>query len=79
MKGKILLWGVVLVLMMGGSAPATGETYCNYYDHSGTWSDVNKTWVDDSQLCWVATAANILAWGAGERPATALPAGFMII
>jgi hypothetical protein len=64
MKSKIRFLGfVVLVLVIGWGAPASGETYCNYYDHSGTWSDVNKTWVDDTHMCWAATASNILAWG----------------
>ena len=63
MKGKIILWCVVLVLVMGWGAPATGETYCNYLDYGGTWNDVNKTGVTDSEMCWAATASNILAWG----------------
>jgi hypothetical protein len=63
MRGKILLWGVIFVLVMGWGATAIGETYCNYYDHDGTWNDVNKTWIDDSQMCWAAAASNILAWG----------------
>jgi len=48
---------------MGWGTSASGETYLNYYDHGGTWSDVNKTWADDTMLCWAATASNILAWG----------------
>lgn len=62
-KFTISLLCAISVLAMGWGASAGGGTYLTYYDHAGTWSDANKTWVDDTMLCWVATASNVLAWG----------------
>jgi hypothetical protein len=40
--------------------PAT--SLCETYVIDG-WVDANKTWDDDSSMCWAAAASNILAWG----------------
>jgi hypothetical protein len=37
------------------SQPAFGDTYL-----LSQWSDVNKSWNGDSNLCWAATASNML-------------------
>jgi len=42
--------------------PCFGLSYYGYDDWGGTWHDVNKTYVGDSNLCWAAAAANILDW-----------------
>jgi hypothetical protein len=39
------------------------STYYLYSQWGGTWHDANKTYVDDSLMCWAASAANILDWG----------------
>jgi len=64
-KCPVILWCAISVLSMGWSTPAGGATYLTYYDHTGTWIDANKTWVDDTLLCWAAAASNILEGGGG--------------
>jgi hypothetical protein len=38
------------------------EDYFVYKQYGGTWHDANKTWSDDSLMCWAASASNVLAW-----------------
>ena len=51
---------------MPDPAPAaTADSTIKTFD-VGTYVDTNKTWVNDSKLCWAASAANLLAytnWG----------------
>jgi hypothetical protein len=53
-------------MLLVWSCQAAGETYLGYDDHGGTWIDTNKTWDDDSNMCWAAAASNILKWGKWE-------------
>lgn len=43
--------------------PATAETYwARGVSANGGWHDAAKTWSGDSQMCWAASASNILWW-----------------
>lgn len=44
---------------------ATGESYLifDHWDFGSSWHDADKTWSGDRNLCWAATASNVLAWG----------------
>ncbi len=63
MKRLILLAVVVGFLGLTGAAPVWSSTYYIYNQWGGTWHDANKTGVDDSLMCWAASASNILDWG----------------
>lgn len=46
-----------------GIAPAKAATvFVQGVNAGGGWLDVNKTWVDDTQLCWAAATANVLSY-----------------
>ena len=62
MKRQLLL-ALVVFLGLIGAAPVWGSTYYIYNQWGGTWHDANKTGVDDSLMCWAASAADILDWG----------------
>jgi hypothetical protein len=63
MKRLILLAVVVGFFGLTGAAPAWSSTYYLYSQWGGTWHDANKSGVDDSLMCWAASASNILDWG----------------
>lgn len=54
---------LILTLVLASTLPALPDTYFIYDQYGGTWHDANKTYHDDSLMCWAATAANILTWG----------------
>lgn len=56
-----LLFAVFLVLSMAGAASAS-PIYVNGVTAGSGWLDVNKTYSDDTQLCWAASSANMLAF-----------------
>ena len=56
------LFVFVLVATVFYSRSAVALNYFVYNDYGGTWHDADKTWVDDSLMCWAATASNALAW-----------------
>lgn len=62
---KRILLAVMLVATSTFMIPITSwsSTYYLYNQWGGTWHDANKTYVDDSLMCWAASAANILDWG----------------
>ena len=67
----IVLWLVVGAL--AGTAWALPPTtlkynYFIYKQWGGTWQDANKNYVDDSLMCWAATASNVLDWGVWDTP-----------
>ncbi len=54
---------IISLLVLATAAPALSDTYFIYNQYGGTWHDANKTISDESQMCWAAAAANVLAWG----------------
>ncbi len=57
---------MISLLVLVTAAPALSDTYFIYNQYGGTWQDANKTTSSESNLCWAAAAANILAyegWG----------------
>ena len=44
---------------------AFGSTYFVYDDWAGTWHDANKNYIHDSNMCWAASASNVLAFTGG--------------
>lgn len=49
--------------------PAEAEQYWVIgTSEDGGWYDVNKTYVNDSNLCWAASASNMLAWWQDHNP-----------
>lgn len=45
---------------------ASASAYFVYDSYQGTWSDAKKIWDNDENLCWAATASNVLfsmGWG----------------
>jgi hypothetical protein len=66
---KMLVMWVLMVVV--GAGPTFAETYLIYNNYGGTWSDANKTYEDDSNMCWAGSIANVLeygAWGVGAYP-----------
>ncbi len=62
---KICLFVAVLSAFFTVSAGSAGaSTYYLWENYGGTWSDADKTKLneDDDSMCWAAAAANILAW-----------------
>ena len=60
---------LILVLVSVSSSPAFPSSFFIYDQYGGTWQDANKTYQDDSLMCWAATASNILAyegWGTSQ-------------
>lgn len=64
----ILLFTVILILICTPFAifaePSAPINYMLFDNYGGTWADVEKSSdnYDDDNLCWAATAANILEW-----------------
>jgi len=66
----VLLW----VALFYSSAHA--DSYFGYDTHGGTWHDADKKWsgdpssnLADSNMCWAATASNMLTWSNWGFPA----------
>jgi hypothetical protein len=62
---QILFVSILLVSMPAYSIPIS---YFGYDEWGGTWHDANKTWSDDSLLCWAGASSNILDWGGWDTP-----------
>lgn len=58
-----LILALIAALILALTAPALADSYFIYNQYGGTWQDANKTYQDDSLMCWAATASNILAYG----------------
>ena len=61
---RTVLFVVAGILALGGSSFA--DIYQVWDTYGGTWADADKTWTDDTNLCWAAASSNILAytrWG----------------
>jgi hypothetical protein len=70
---KLFVFAAILFLLICTApfvpSPASAvTTYLIYNQWGGTWHDANKTYVDDSLMCWAASASNILDWGNWETP-----------
>ncbi len=68
MRALLVMSALLLVLGVGS---AVADTYFIYNDFGGTWIDANKTWHDDSEMCWAAAISNVLeygAWGVAAYP-----------
>ncbi len=66
-RGRFVL-GLLTLIMLIGAVPAWSSTYYLTSQWGGTWHDANKTRVDDSLMCWAASASNILDWGNWDTP-----------
>jgi len=53
---------VVIVIFSLGLLGVINSAFAGYFGYD-EWHDVNKNWVDDSNMCWAAAASNILGWG----------------
>lgn len=58
----VLAIGLAATVIMPSSQTYASIDYFGYQEYGGTWQDANKTWSNDSQLCWAASASNVLAW-----------------
>jgi hypothetical protein len=67
MKAKIcrLALGLAVGLSVCGLAGISNATpiWASGVSETSGWLDVEKTYNDDSLLCWAAAASNMLAWG----------------
>jgi len=63
MKKKLLTVFCALFLVLG-SAGFSGATlyWLPGVNETSGWVDADKTWTDDTLLCWAASASNLLAW-----------------
>jgi hypothetical protein len=61
-RRKILVVLAIFLLAVASSGVARANSYFVYDQWGGTWLDANKTYSDDSMMCWAAAASNILAW-----------------
>ena len=68
-RRRFLLYLAIFLMVLASSGVARADTYLVYNQWGGTWSDVNKTYNGDSNMCWAASASNILFW-AGYDTAT---------
>ena len=68
MRRAATLLCAALVLI---ARPALGASYFGYEEWGSTWSDAEKSPLngDDDQMCWAATAANVLEWAGWGRMA----------
>jgi hypothetical protein len=66
-RGRFVL-GLLTLIMLIGAVPAWSSTYYLYSQWGGTWHDANKNGLDDSLMCWAASASNILDWGSWDTP-----------
>jgi hypothetical protein len=63
MKRQWLYLAVAFLLVTGFASVARATpVWLPGVTTGGGWVDADKTWVDDSQLCWAATASNVLSW-----------------
>ncbi|MCK9377024.1 MAG: hypothetical protein M0P73_12820 [Syntrophobacterales bacterium] len=62
MRRKLALLLLAVVLSAASSGPAGASTYFVYDQWGGTWHDANKSWENDTLMCWAAAASNILDW-----------------
>lgn len=61
--------GAAFLLLCQSIAANAAPVYVSGVNAAGGWIDVNKTWTDDTQLCWAASSANLLAYtGWGGAP-----------
>jgi hypothetical protein len=67
LKVSLILAAVVLILA-GTTLPSLATTYMLTSQWGGTWHDANKTYNDDSLMCWAAAASNVLDWGSWDTP-----------
>ncbi len=60
MKKAVVIFIVLFALFL--CLPAFASPYYIWNDYGGTWSDANKKWSNDYNLCWAATSSNTLTW-----------------
>jgi hypothetical protein len=71
---KLLASMVILPIILSVNLANATPIYVSGVSSASGWIDTDKTWVDDSNLCWAATASNILAftgWNGGALLSTA--------
>lgn len=63
-KARMLVWSFACPWFLCGlDAPANAAAvFVDNVSLSSGWSDANKDYVDDTQLCWAAATANLLAY-----------------
>ena len=55
-------FAALFVFCVAGKADAT-TIWANGVTESSGWLDADKDWIDDTLMCWAASAANMLSWG----------------
>lgn len=65
---RAVFLAIGLALLLAWPVPAWADTYLFYNAFGGTWQDAEKDWSGDSQMCWAATASNVLTWGGWQVP-----------
>ena len=59
---KIALITLAMLAAVAAAAFSAQIDFYNYQQFGGAWSDANKTWTTDTNMCWAASSSNVLAW-----------------
>lgn len=62
MKRSALCLAILCALSHPSAWAETQELWAYGVSKNGGWYDTTKTWSGDSEMCWAATAANMLSW-----------------
>ncbi|MGN0820498.1 MAG: IdeS/Mac family cysteine endopeptidase [Akkermansia sp.] len=62
MKRSALCLAILCALSHPSAWAETKELWAYGVSKDGGWYDTTKTWSGDTNLCWAATAANMLSW-----------------
>lgn len=62
MKRSALCLAILCALSHPSAWAETQELWAHGVSKDGGWYDTTKTWSGDSEMCWAATAANMINW-----------------
>lgn len=62
MKRSALCLAILCALSHPSARAETKELWAHGVSKDSGWYDTTKTWIDDKDMCWAATAANMLSW-----------------
>ena len=62
MKRSALCLAILCALSHPSAWAETQELWAYGVNKDGGWYDTTKTWSGDSQMCWAATASNMINW-----------------
>lgn len=62
MKRSALCLAILCALSHPSAWAETQELWAHGVSKDSGWYDTTKTWSGDSEMCWAATAANMLSW-----------------